>query len=85
MQLPTLHLNGSSRDNLKLPLYAAVNHIYDAIRELNGEGEPNARDYYPQGPDAYALAQQQHTDRLLKLKSVRAELCILIAHIEDSK
>lgn len=83
MQLPTIHLNGSSREALKLPLCEASNNIFDAIRAL-AEATPNGRDYYPQGPEALARATAEHTARLRKLEEVRAEINGLLEHIDGT-
>jgi hypothetical protein len=73
MMVPTVHLNGTSKDEL-------VRQVADAGRALRlgietlGEANPNGRDFYIQGPDALRLAQQEHRIRLGKLEEVHDEL-----------
>jgi len=42
-----------------------------------GEAAPNARDYYPQGPDAYAQAAREHGSRIERLRAVLEEIAQL--------
>lgn len=82
MRMPTVHLNGSSRAALTDPLIDATKALYSAIEALEG-ASPNARDYYPQGPDAIREATSEHVARLQKLTSVRAELHAILLHISE--
>ena len=82
MITPTIHLNGTSADALIDALVTASNRITDAIHAL-ADAAPNARDYYPQGPDAYGRARAEHVSRLDRLQSVHAELCDLYNAISD--
>lgn len=84
LRVPSVHLNGTSKEGLILPLNEVVNNLYDAIRALDSDGAPNARDYYVQGAHAFAEAQAQHRARVAKLSEVRAELCEILEHIHDS-
>ena len=34
----------------------------------------NARDYYPQGPDAFGDASREHADRIARVRRVRDEI-----------
>lgn len=73
MIVPTIHLNGTSREGLLEPLEVA----YSSIREMEDAFQktvPNGRDYYPQGPEAYEAARKQHLDQALKLQEVRKYL-----------
>lgn len=73
MIIPTIHLNGTSRDSLLEGYAASVLAIRNAIVVL-GYTAPNARDYYPQGAWAYQEALGEHRARLAKLDSVLAEI-----------
>ena len=84
MQKPTIHRNGSSKEHLSEPLLEACDLIAQAIRRLEHDGAPNARDYYMQESDAFKVAMREHVGRLVKLQAVRAELVELIEHITDS-
>ena len=67
--LPTVHLNGTGLKTLK----ESYDRVDDALYELQqawGEVEFNARDYYPQGPEAWDQATKergQHSKALLDL------------------
>lgn len=73
MMIPTVHLNGTSREALISQLESAVMSLDAAIMAL-GEAAPHGRDYYPQGPDAYSKARGEHDARLQKLDEVKREL-----------
>lgn len=73
MMVPTIHLNGTSKERLLDALEEAYAAIHTAIEKL-GETAPNGRDYYPQGPDALFKAQEEHFARMQKLEDVRREL-----------
>ena len=73
MQVPTIHLNGTPASHLAQEVedaYAAVNAAIDALAKMT----VNGRDYYPQGPDAFELANREHADRIARLRSVANEL-----------
>lgn len=79
MMKPTIHLNGTGGKALGAAYeraYDALNVAYDAVRET----APNARDYYPQGPEAILKATADHRARLQKIHDVMNELDILIGH-----
>lgn len=73
MQTPTIHLNGTSKEALLEQWEEAYNALRIAIEKL-AAAAPNGRDYYPQGPDAFAKATEEHRERLRKLTTVHAEL-----------
>lgn len=82
MIFPTLHRNGTSKEGLTLPLIDVINHLHDAIRALETEAAPNARDYYVQDNTAFAAARREHEARLEKLADVRRELCAIVEYLE---
>lgn len=76
MIVPTVHMNGTSKDELLRQIeiaHAAINH---AIEGLAGAA-PNARDYYVQGPGAFPQARAEHEARMHKLSDVMSELLAL--------
>lgn len=73
MRLPTIHLNGTSREALLRDIATTVHALREALSALS-KGYPNARDYYPQGPDAIGEAQREHEDRMRRVRSVVTEL-----------
>ena len=78
--LPTLHLNGTSRDVLLGANQEAARAIRAALKKL-GEAAPNARDFYPQGPDAYGRARAEHDIRAEALRAVLEDFEAICEHI----
>jgi hypothetical protein len=79
MMKPSIHLNGTSRDDLfdgYMVAMAAVEAAIDALVRC----APHGRDYYPQGDDAWKQAYAEHDARLRALNSVSRELTELAAH-----
>ena len=81
MQLPTIHLNGTSATGLIMNL-ADASEALDAAYEALKRTAPNGRDYYPQGPAALTQAEEEHRRRLLAVDSVKAEVDALIVAID---
>jgi hypothetical protein len=69
---PTLHLNGSSEAALREPLIEACGALRGALRAMS-ETQPNARDYYPQGDDAFRAATREHEARIATARKLLAE------------
>lgn len=82
MQLPLIHLNGTSKDSLTEDVWAAWTALEAAITTVVN-ARPNARDYYPLGPDAFKTAAKEHEARVEKLVSVQKELQALAEGIEQ--
>jgi hypothetical protein len=82
MQLPTIHLNGTSKGRLIEDLCEASNKLDDAYNALK-QCAPNGRDYYPQGPDAMRQAEKEHLDRLGRLDAVKNEIDELTRAIDE--
>jgi septation ring formation regulator EzrA len=81
MQKPTIHTGGTSRSALEEGYINAGNAIRAAIKALE-EAEPNGRDYYPQGPDAYSVARREHIARLDALGAVYRDMEALLEHLD---
>jgi hypothetical protein len=82
MQLPTIHLNGTSKDELIAVLCnasAAIDAAYAALKLA----APNGRDYYPQGPEAFDRARREHESRLAGLDKVKREVDELTIAIDE--
>lgn len=73
MMIPTIHLNGTSREALVEQVTDACAAVRDAISVLY-LASPNGRDYYPQGPTALQQAAEEHRSRVERLGSVLQEL-----------
>lgn len=82
MIFPVLHLNGTSREGLMDPIRDACGAVQEAIGALE-DAAPNARDYYPLGPDAFETARREHGDRVRRLREVRDELIVIHQHLYE--
>ena len=84
---PTIHLNGSSRENLLEGYQRAVDALDEAASALRATA-PNGRDYYVQDGNfegqALGLATTEHRSRLERLESVAAELQELAEHVANA-
>lgn len=81
MIVPTIHLNGTSKERLLEDIEEAHQAICFAIEKLSASG-PNERDYYPQGSAIFEQARTEHCSRLERLLSVRKELETLAEAID---
>jgi hypothetical protein len=74
LRIPTVHINGTSKESLMDQLRNAHTAISDAMDVL-AKAAPHARDYYVQQDEtATNEATAQHRARLVKLQEVQAEL-----------
>jgi hypothetical protein len=80
MMKPTVHLNGTGAERLLEQYTEAGRAVQEAIDALAGAA-PNARDYYVQGPDAFACAAREHAARATALRGVLADLEALALHV----
>ena len=79
MQMPTIHLNGTSPDSLLGSYCTAMNALLDAIKTVEACA-PNGRDYYVNGGDIKA-ACSEHANRVAKLVDVRRDLNTMAEHV----
>ena len=82
--IPTVHMNGTSYDELMrqvLDAHKAVQVASIVIQDM----APNGRDYYPQGDAALAAATAEHRDRRNKLESILEELEDITRGIRNQK
>lgn len=82
MILPSLHINGTSAAVLRETHEFARARLDEAIAAILAT-EPNGRDYYPQGPEAFRQAQQEFRERMKRLYGVVDELLAVISHIDE--
>jgi len=68
--VPTIHLNGTSGQDLKAEYYAAYEAIEAAVEALVA-ATSNARDFYPQGADAYYKHRDERAEAFDKLRQVQ--------------
>lgn len=81
---PTIHLNGTSRDELLTALensHEALTSANDALRKT----APNGRDYYVQAEGCFNKAVDEHRNRMLRLTHVEAEIAAIICAIVDNE
>ncbi len=80
MILPSIHMNGTSRAELLAGYVDAIDALDEAIAALR-RAAPNGRDYYPQSPQAYPQARDEHLARLAALDAIRQEINTLAEHV----
>lgn len=84
MQLPIVNLNGTSASELLEQHLLVCRHIRHAIEALQ-EACPHGRDYQTLGdekaPQALHRALDEHSNRLLKLRQVLAEVETIAEHV----
>ena len=83
MQLPLIHLNGTSRETLLGEASDACTAIRAALDAV-ANATPNGRDYYPLGVGAFTTAQREHMSRMERLSSVLSELETLAEAIANA-
>jgi hypothetical protein len=83
LTFPTVHMNGTGRQDL-LDQYLTAANAVTAARHALHDTYPNGRDYYPQGPEAIQHAMNEHEARLERLAAVRAELLALAEAVADA-
>jgi hypothetical protein len=73
MIIPTIHLNGTSKEELLRQLSKASIACANAEETL-AAAMPHGRDYYPKGGAAIYQAQDEHRARIEKVATVRKEI-----------
>lgn len=81
MQIPRVHLNGTSRNELVRQLQTGITNVQIAESALR-ESAPHERDYYPQEAGAFEQARREHHNRVTKLQMVRFELEAMLVAVE---
>lgn len=72
--VPTVHLNGTSREALEAQYRDAYRALERALQVIS-EAYPHERDYYVQGPaSAYTAAKAKHASRISRLIDIRDEI-----------
>lgn len=82
MQIPSIHLNGTSSGML-LKQNAEALVAIDRALDVLVQAAPHGRDYYVQGDTAFLDAQKEHEARVSCLRGVRDELIQLVEEIEN--
>ncbi len=81
MRVPTIHLNGTSKERLLIDYekaHRAVNTAMDTLNQI----EFNARDYYVQGPLAWSEAVQEMRVRFSMLAQIKSELETILEKLD---
>jgi hypothetical protein len=81
-RVPTVHLNGTAREDLLEQLSNAYDAIVEAEKTLS-HATPNGRDYYLQEHGALELARRQHADRIRALSQIKQELEAIAIAVGD--
>lgn len=81
MIIPTVHLNGTSKEELSRQVGNAARAV-DAARIALTDATPNGRDYYVQGQYALARALDEHLTRTQRLTDTYNELVALYEAID---
>lgn len=79
---PTIHLNGTSAQELLDAYVAAFQALHVAHAKL-ALTAPHGRDYYVQKGDALAAAIEQHAERMRRIGGVIREIEELAMHVSD--
>ncbi len=82
MLTPSIHLNGTAGQDL-LDQIDGVARALRATIEAMADAAPNARDYYPQGDDAYYRARNAHQNRAGRIREMLKEYEALAESISD--
>jgi len=80
LTLPTVHINGSSRDSLLEDYMAAMDSIRLAMKAVQAAA-PHPRDYYVQSNMSAHLARDEHVTRLARLRETLDELNTIAEHV----
>ena len=82
MIAPTVHLNGTSANELKDQYAGACDGLTDALERLKACA-PHGRDYYPQGAGAYVLASHYHREAMIQLTAIYEDLVGVLNNIHE--
>jgi hypothetical protein len=84
MILPTIHMNGTSKNDL-LEGWLKMSHALNAAITAMVEEGPNGRDYYTQGDGVFYKAQDEQRERIKKIAAVKEEIDTIVEHIADAE
>lgn len=82
--VPTVHLNGTSFTELRDSYHRAYDAVQDA-KELFANATCNARDFYPQGPDAYSAARRERDEAFAQLDAAQRYIEAVLIGICDQE
>lgn len=80
--IPTVHLNGDTREELvkqNMAVYRAAGKLLEAL----GEAGPNGRNFYVQGPQAMKHATDEHVARLAAVEKIQREMEEIVLALQE--
>lgn len=80
--LPTIHTNGTSAAELFRGYRAAMKACQSATEAIRGI-EFNARDYYPQGPEAWTSALSEMERHAANIKAAKDAFLAVAMHVQE--
>ncbi len=80
MILPIVNINGTERDDLLKDYMAARKALQLAVEAL-GAASPHGRDYQTMPQGSFYAAQPEPADRIVKVRSVLAEIETIAEHL----
>lgn len=82
MIYPTVHLNGTSREELEYQFSGALAAIEVALDRI-AAAAPNGRDYYSTGSQAIDRATEEHRAAMEQVQKVRDRYLALLERLSD--
>jgi hypothetical protein len=82
LAVPTIHLNGTSKESLLEAISNARLALRDALESL-GHTAPNGRDFYVQGPNALHRADVEYRARAMAVLKAHDELGEIALAIDE--
>jgi hypothetical protein len=80
--IPTVHLNGTSKEELIAQLRGAIVHAI-ALKDLLHDAMPHDRDYYVQGEGLGIRARMQMKVRILKVETIVDDLMCILQKVQE--
>mgnify|MGYP001616820653 CR=1 FL=1 len=84
MKTPSIHLNGTSGDELLTQVCDVVHGLNQAL-DLMAKAAPHGRDYYVQGDDVFSQARREFDDRVKRIRSVLKEYEEIAMAVSDRR
>jgi hypothetical protein len=84
IKIPTIHMNGTSYQDLYDGHMAMRQSLMDAARTLRAN-TPNMRDFYVQSDEAGQEARHQHAERLAVIDRMAEEIEFIVLGIMAQK
>lgn len=82
MMIPSVHLNGTSKQELLDGYVNAATALRHALVVVRATA-PNGRDYYPQGAESIRQAEREYSARIEKIDLIVDELMALATAVDE--